>query len=145
MRDPVEVTYMNMARAISKRATCARRQVGCILVDELNHVLATGFNGVATGLVHCIDEPCPGVMEKSGQGLDKCQAIHAEQNALLQCADVMTIHTAYVTTSPCVTCTKLLMNTSCRRIVYGEAYSQPEAEALWAKAGGGWTRVTSAP
>lgn len=80
---------------------------------------------------------CAGATLPSGQGLDNCQAIHAEQNALLQCRDVMTIHTCYVTTSPCLTCVKLLMNTSCKRIVFSEPYAHKDAALLWAKVPGG--------
>src|SRR5690606_13969960 len=92
-----------------------------------------------SGWTHCIDSPCPGVGRPSGHGLDACQAIHAEQNALLQCADTQAIHTCYCTTSPCVHCTKLLLNTSSHRILFKENYSHArESEALWDKAGRLW-------
>lgn len=74
---------------------------------------------------------CSGAGSKSGEGLDSCQAIHAEQNALLQCHNVFEIHTVYVTASPCVTCTKLLMNTAAERIVFREEYPHKEARDLW--------------
>lgn len=81
---------------------------------------------------------CPGAHAASGTNLDGCHALHAEQNALLQCRDPWQIHTAYVTASPCMTCTKLLLNTSCRRIVFKEVYPHSEAEVLWLKAGRAW-------
>lgn len=74
---------------------------------------------------------CAGAQSPSGTNLDGCQAIHAEQNALLQCKDIYDIHTCYTTASPCVTCVKLLMNTSCQRIVFAEEYPQPAAKELW--------------
>ncbi len=114
--------FLIMAKLVSRRSTCARRQVGCVLVDKHKHVLATGYNGVASGVTHCTDEPCPGATCKSGEGLDLCEAIHAEQNAILQCKDAQQIRTAYITTAPCVTCTKLLLNTSCKTIVFLESY-----------------------
>ncbi len=114
--------FLIMAKLVSRRSTCARRQVGCVLVDKHKHVLATGYNGVASGVTHCTDEPCPGAACKSGEGLDLCEAIHAEQNAILQCKDAQQIRTAYITTAPCVTCTKLLLNTSCKTIVFLESY-----------------------
>lgn len=152
---------MSMARLVATRATCIRRAVGCVLVNERRHVLATGYNGVASGLPHCnheevrrfhpapgapvevtthYDHACAGAFAPSGQSLDRCEAIHAEQNALLQCQDVFTIHTAYVTASPCVTCVKLLMNTSCRRIVFDEEYPHGEARTLWERAGREWVQ-----
>jgi dCMP deaminase len=140
---------MAVARETAKRATCLRRSVGCVLVDRRGHVLSTGYNGVAAGLPHC-NEPrfdrwpdgliisgphfpdaCPGHASPSGTNLDACQAVHAEQNALLQCRDPWEIDTCYVTASPCVTCTKLLLNTSCSRIIFAEEYPQPAAKQLW--------------
>ncbi len=121
---------MAMANLVSTRSTCRRRQVGCVLVNWRNHVLATGYNGVPSGASHCAeDAPCEGWDAPSGERLDACQAIHAEQNALIQCRDAHAIATAYVTAFPCVHCTKILLNTSCRRIVYGDEY--PGGQALW--------------
>lgn len=81
---------------------------------------------------------CSGATAESGKNLDGCQAIHAEQNALLQCRDVYSIETAYVTTSPCMTCCKLLLNTSCKRIVFGELYTDGKPGELWTGAGRAW-------
>lgn len=85
---------------------------------------------------------CPGAGLPSGQGLDKCQALHGEQNALLQCRDVYQIDTAYVTASPCITCTKLFLNTSCRRIVFLEEYPHSDAKDLWVASGRDWVQYT---
>ena len=127
--------FSELARLVSRRSTCKRRSVGCVLVNRLGHILATGYNGVPRGHAHCIDTPCAGANLPSGTGLDTCEAIHAEQNALLQCKDVMEIHTAYVTAMPCMTCTKLLLNTGCQRIVYVEPYPHEAARQLWIKNG----------
>ena len=179
MRPSRDQWAMSLAVETSRRATCLRRAVGAVLLDARGHVMATGYNGVASGLPHCNEEEivyrhlnvregynlsvnlgcgvpmtlkstieakdevveateyphaCPGAQAPSGQNLDGCQAIHAEQNALLQCRDVYAIHTCYTTASPCLTCVKLLLNTGCVRIVYRELYPQPEALALWASA-----------
>jgi dCMP deaminase len=133
---------MDLALVTAKRATCLRRQVGCVLLNARGHVLATGYNGVAAGQPHCSEgHPCAGAQALSGQGLDACQAIHAEQNAMLQCRDVYSIHTAYVTASPCITCCKLLLNTTCTRIVFLEPYPHPEARVLWESAGREWIQM----
>lgn len=123
--------FTKMATLVAERGTCVRRKVGCVLVNKRGHVIATGYNGNAAGSIHCIDKPCPGAESPSGHGLETCQAIHAEANALLQCKDVYDIDTAYVTASPCVHCTKLLMNTSCERIVFLEYYPHHDAKWLW--------------
>lgn len=135
-RPDIDTYFMNMADLVATRSTCLRRAVGCVLINKRNHVIATGYNGVAAGMLHC-NEPtevyldgapklyenaCEGATLPSGEGLDKCQAIHAEQNALLQCCDVYEIYTCYTTTLPCVTCVKLLLNTSCQYIIYNSDY-----------------------
>lgn len=133
--------FLRMAALAATRGTCLRRQVGCVLVDPRGHVLSTGYNGVAVGIAHCNEwniaedtfpYACPGVKAPSGTQLDACGAIHAEQNALLQCRNVWEIETCYVTHSPCIACVKLLMNTSCTRIVFLEPYAHnAPARALW--------------
>lgn len=154
---------MGLAELTARRGTCLRRQVGCVLLNEMGHVLSTGYNGVAAGMPHCNevgrvspsgpdyvpfpDDPigypnaCPGAHAASGTNLDGCHALHAEQNALLQCRDPWAIHTAYVTASPCMTCTKLLLNTSCQRIVFLEPYPHNDAQVLWEKAGREWIKL----
>lgn len=122
--------FVQMASLVAQRSTCIRRAVGCILVNYQGHVLATGYNGVCHGAVHCIDRPCPGADQASGQGLHMCEAIHAEQNALIQCRNINEIHTAYVTASPCIQCMRLLINTSIKRIVFPEVYPHAESEKL---------------
>ncbi len=173
MRPSKDQWAMDLALVTARRATCLRRQCGCILLNARGHVLATGYNGVAAGQAHCNERTgfnfvyangvnkkkqltgqetgtvdvfghaCPGAQAPSGQGLDGCQAIHAEQNALLQCRDVYSIHSVYVTASPCITCCKLLLNTSCERIVFFETYPHPEARALWEGAGRSWVHFGS--
>lgn len=143
-RPNVDEYFMSMAQLVATRSTCLRRAVGCVLVNERKHVIATGYNGNAAGLPHC-NEPmlyspgsdravetmypnmCKGATAESGQNLDACQAIHAEQNAIAQCRDAWAIHTCYTTTLPCLTCIKILMNTSCERIVYAESYPHEAA------------------
>ena len=136
--------FTQMAKLVSTRTTCIRRAVGCVLVNARKHVLSTGYNGVAAGQPHCnqhdpfyetgFPHACEGAHAKSGESLHLCKAIHAEQNALLQCRNVYEIDTAYVTTSPCVHCMKLLLNTSCKRIVTVSLYDQAAAD-LWYGAG----------
>ena len=165
MRPSRDVWALQMAKLVSTRATCLRRQVGCVLLNAKGHVLATGYNGRPAGFPHCDHEEvewydykpfgdqsnheimrptksqiihpcaCNGADAVSGKDLDSCQAIHAEQNAMLQCKNVYEIDTAYITCSPCMTCTKLLLNTSCRRIVYIEEYAHSEWKEMWEQMG----------
>lgn len=165
MRPSKDLTWLRVAREISRQSTCLRRSVGCVLLDARGRVLSTGWNGVGSGEPHCnqeLNEPvlipdehgfsvqvtypfaCPGANAPSGTMLDACGALHAEWNALMQCPDVQRIHTCYCTTSPCVTCVKLLKATSCQRIVFIEPYVQPEAERLWLASGShkSWEEVS---
>ncbi|MBC8183250.1 dCMP deaminase family protein [candidate division KSB1 bacterium] len=131
MRPTRDEYFLNMALLVSSRGTCPRRKSGAVLTNRRNHVLATGYNGPPTGHTHCIDKPCPGANHKSGEGLDDCEAIHAEANALLQCKDVYEIETCYCTASPCLWCVRLLLNTSCRRIVFLEEYPHSKSKEEW--------------
>ena len=90
--------------------------------------------------IPCYDHACPGAASPSGTNLDGCEAIHAEQNALLQCRDIHSIATCFVTASPCMTCAKLLLNTSCKTIMFIQEYPHPEARDLWLKAGRAWVK-----
>lgn len=143
MRISKDQLFADMAKLVSTRGTCPRRKVGAVFVNKRGHVIATGYNGNASGMPHCIEVPCAGADLPSGTGLSKCEAIHAEANALLQCKDVYDIHTAYVTASPCVDCTKLLLNTSCERIVFIEEYPHYEAGAMWRYAERKWEKFIS--
>jgi len=106
-----------------------------VLVSAEGHVLATGYNGVPPKYPHCSEVPaarCPAADVPSGQQLDGCRAIHAEANALVQCSEVRRISTCYSTASPCMSCAKMLLATSCVRLVFAHAYPDWEAvRALW--------------
>lgn len=136
VRPSRDMVYLQMAKLIATRGTCARRQVGCVLVDSRGRVLSLGYNGVAATRPHCSEgPPCRGVGLPSGTGLDQCEAIHAEQNAVALLPYPWAVDTAYVTVSPCLSCIKLLLSTSCKRIVSGEQYVHLEALKWWKEAG----------
>jgi dCMP deaminase len=132
---------LRMAALVATRSTCVRRAAGCILIDSRGMVLATGHNGVPANQPHCTDAPCPGANAPSGRSLELCEAIHAEQNALMFCADITRIATVYVTCGCCVFCTRMLLNTACERIVFPVEYSHPHAAELWIRAGRKWDLV----
>lgn len=136
-RPDIDSYMMGIAMLVSTRATCCRRKVGCVLTNNLNHILATGYNGPPRGMAHCTtDQPCEGARLQSGTGLDVCQATHAEMNALLQCRDVEEIETIYTTTSPCTICLRQLMNTGAKRLCFLEPYGDYEvAMEKWTRSG----------
>ena len=123
-------TFINIARILSMRTTCSRRGVGCVLVNHQGHILSTGYNGVGRGLTHCTEKPCRGSKLPTGVGLGECEAIHAEQNALLQCPNVEDIYAAYITCSPCMHCAKLFLNTGVKHIYYIDVYNKDAIKLL---------------
>ena len=125
---------MQVAEIISQRATCIRRSVGAVITNKDGIVLATGFNGVPQGLDHCNEKsPCTDSKADSGTRVDECLAIDAEQNALIQLSNFEQADNIYVTTSPCIHCTKMLLNTKIQTIYYKEEYIA--GLSLWRKAG----------
>lgn len=113
--------FMGIARQVATRATCDRKHVGALLVRDRT-ILSTGYNGSIRGLPHCDDV---GHMMENGH----CVAtVHAEANAIIQAAkNGVAIDGAsiYTTASPCWPCFKLIANSGCMRIVYGEFYRDP--------------------
>lgn len=134
MRVSHDEYFLGMLALVASRGTCARRRVGAILVDEANCVLATGYNGPPRGFAHCTDEPCAGATDPPGQ-TDRCLAIHAEVNAVLQCRALDVARTLYVSCAPCFACAKMLANTRLTRIVCREPYADQRGRDVLVLAG----------
>src|SRR3954469_10699664 len=113
--------FMNIAAVVASRSTCPRKYVGSVIVRERT-ILSTGYNGSIRGLPHCSEV---GHMMENGH----CVAtVHAEANAIIQAAKngvAIDGATMYTTASPCWPCFKLIANSGCRRIVFGEFYRDP--------------------
>lgn len=134
-----EVYFLKMARLASTRSTCIRRHVGAVLVKD-RKVLATGYNGVPSGISHCADVGCLRDEEQipSGQRHELCRGLHAEQNAILQAAyHGVSIQGSvlFCTNFPCVICSKMLINAGIRQIFYLEGYPDSLSETLLNEAG----------
>lgn len=119
--------FMEIAEVVKKRSTCLRRQVGAIIVKD-NRILSTGYNGAPKGLKHCFETGCmrSNLNVPSGERHELCRGLHAEQNAIIQAAVFGTAidgATIYTTLSPCVLCTKMIINSGIKRIVLREAYN----------------------
>jgi dCMP deaminase len=131
MRPTWDAYFMQIARDVSARGTCDRKQVGCVLVRD-RQILATGYNGSMPGEPHC-DEA--GHFMVAGH----CQrSVHAEANAVAQAAKhgvKIEGATCYVTASPCFTCFKLLINAGIRSFVCGEFYRDDTTRASAEKMG----------
>lgn len=140
-REPVKRTrptrdeyFLELLDLVARRSTCARRAVGAIITDTDGHVLSTGYNGVPRLARHCIDVPCAGATDPSGD-TSRCAAVHAEANALLQCRDLRSAFTLYVSCEPCYQCAKLIANTLIVQIVCREEYADERGRELFATSG----------
>jgi dCMP deaminase len=76
--------YLNIAKAVSARSTCLKRQYGCVIVNN-DEIIATGYNGSPRGEMNCCDmEICNRMNEPNNSGkYDECHSVHAEQNAII--------------------------------------------------------------
>ncbi|WP_102345528.1 ComE operon protein 2 [Bacillus sp. Marseille-P3661] len=110
--------FMAQSHLLALRSTCTRLQVGATIVRD-KRIIAGGYNGSVTGGVHCIDEGCYVIDNHC------VRTIHAEVNALLQCAkfgvptDGAEI---YVTHFPCIHCTKAIIQSGIKAVYYAEDY-----------------------
>ena len=101
--------------------------MGAVIVKD-KRILTTGYNGASSGLVSCKEKgEC--LRQKlgiaSGTRHELCYAVHAEQNAIIQAAKLgvsVDGATLYVTHQPCTICTKMIINSGIKRIVYREGY-----------------------
>ena len=123
MRQSWQEYFMQIAQTVATRSTCDRAYVGCVLVNNNNRIIATGYNGSIHGDDHCIDV---GHYMRDGHCI---RTIHAEMNALLSCAKEgisANNTTCYVTHFPCLNCTKALIQAGVKEIYYHESYRLDE-------------------
>ncbi len=122
-----EEYFMGITNLVAERSTCIRRKVGAVAVKN-KRILATGYNGVPSGIEHCAVVGC--LREQlnipSGERHEICRGLHAEQNVIIQAAvHGISLQNAeiYCTTRPCLICTKMLINCQIKKIYYVEAYA----------------------
>jgi dCMP deaminase len=137
--------FMSIAEAVSKRSNCIKRQVGAIIVKD-GRIISTGYNGTPRGVKNCNEGGCPRCNSdvESGKALDECYCSHAEENAIVQAA----YHgigvkdgSLYTTYSPCLSCTKMVINAGIKKVYFGVRYpgfdivcelmKEAEIEATW--------------
>lgn len=118
--------FLEIAHVVKKRSTCLRRQVGAVIVKD-NRILTTGYNGVPPEIEHCDSKGClrQKLQIPSGEKHELCRALHAEQNAIIQAAKSgisIDGSTIYITTQPCVICTKLIIASGIVKVIYEGDY-----------------------
>ncbi|WP_018661389.1 ComE operon protein 2 [Heyndrickxia acidiproducens] len=124
--------FLAQSHLLSYRSTCSRLAVGATIVRD-KRIIAGGYNGSIAGDEHCIDEGCYVI---DGHCV---RTIHAEMNAILQCAKfgVATKDAEiYVTHYPCLQCTKAIIQAGIKSVYYARDYRiHPYAAELFKKAG----------
>lgn len=127
MRISRHQAFMEIARTMSKRSTCHRLNVGAVIVIK-NRVVATGYNGPASGEPHCQGNSCN--LGSSGGCL---RSIHAEHNAFLYLPPGMEVEekVIYCTHSPCQNCAKLIKLMCVTHVYYETPYRNFQEPLQW--------------
>ena len=120
--------YLEMATVWAKNSYCVRRQVGALLVKN-KMIISDGYNGTPSGFENiCEDE----------DGKTKSYVLHAEANAITKVAKSSNSSenaTLYVTTSPCIECSKLIIQSGIKRVVFVEKYRRTDGIELLERVG----------
>ena len=127
-RPSFEEIYMQLAKTMARRSTCARLQVGTVITScDYRKVLAVGYNGNASGLPNSCDSETPG----------QCGCLHSEENAVINCDSPREVNKlAFVTHHPCVACAKRLINLgNVRKVFFDQDYRCSESKALFSQVG----------
>ena len=124
----LDYRYLRMARIWAENSYCRRRQVGALVVKDKT-IISDGYNGTPSGFENiCEDE----------SGTTFPYVLHAEANAITKLARSSNNSdgaTLYVTASPCIECSKLIIQAGIRRVVYAEKYRLTDGVDLLEKAG----------
>jgi dCMP deaminase len=139
VRPDIDEYFLKVASVVAERSTCRRHHVGAVAVRD-KHILATGYNGAASGLKDCLELGClrDELGIPSGTQQEICRGIHAEQNVIIQAS----LHgvslegsTIYCTHTPCVLCAKMLTNAKIKRYVSFGKYNDDSFVELFKEAG----------
>jgi len=104
--------YLDIAKAVSKRASCLKRSYGAVIVRN-DSIVATGYNGPARGHPHCVE--CKRLTKNPGEDYSECPAVHAEENCIANAArsghsTIGAILFLYGDYPPCKRCKRALTN-----------------------------------
>ena len=120
--------YLRMAQIWSENSYCIRRQVGALIVKD-KMIISDGYNGTPTGFENVCEDDADHT---------KAYVLHAEANAITKVAQSNNSSlgaTLYVTTSPCIECSKLIIQAGIKRVVFGEVYRITDGVELLKRAG----------
>ena len=134
--------FMALAETVAGWSSCYQdnRHVGAVAVKD-KRVLTTGYNGASAGIESCSERgECLRRVKNipSGTMQEVCYAVHAEQNAICQAAKLgISLDGAvmYVTHQPCVICTRMILNSGIKKVIYKNGYPDAFALELFAQSG----------
>jgi dCMP deaminase len=118
--------FMAIARVVASRSNCVKRKVAAVVTKD-RRIISTGYNGTPRGVPNCNEGGCPrcNSFAEGGTRLDECLCSHGEENAITQAAyHGVSVRggTIYTTFSPCLTCTKMIINSGLTEVVYNVDY-----------------------
>ncbi len=122
--------FMSIARVVASRSNCVKRKVASVITLD-RRIISTGYNGTPRGIRNCNEGGCPrcNSFAEGGTKLDECLCSHGEENAIVQVAfhgSSIRGATLYTTFSPCLMCTKMIINSGIIEVVYNADYSVGE-------------------
>lgn len=132
--------FIDIAHVVSRRSNCLRRQVAALIVLD-RRIVSTGYNGTPRGIRNCSEGGCPrcAANPAPGANLGECLCSHAEENAIVQAAYhgiAVRGGTLYCTLSPCLLCSKMIVNAGLVEVVFEREYEfSGQARRLLAEAG----------
>ena len=126
----LDITYMKMARCWAALSKAERKQVGCLIVKD-GAIISDGYNGTPSGFDNiCEYESSVGTL------VTKPEVLHAESNAITKLAKSTQSSqdaTMYITIAPCLECSKLIIQSGIRRVVFGAHYRSKQGINLLKK------------
>ena len=123
----LDLRYLRMARIWAENSYCVRRKVGALVVKD-KMIISDGYNGTPSGFENVCEDD---------NNVTKPYVLHAEANAITKLARSSNNSdgsTLYVTAAPCIECSKLIIQSGIKRVVYGEKYRLEEGLDLLRKA-----------
>lgn len=138
-------TFMRIAYQVATESKAEKRKVGAVIVKD-NNIIALGYNGTPSGFSNICEDKIPtGYVTDAGCALQipelelktKPEVLHAESNAISKCArSTLSSEGAdiYTTTSPCLECAKLIIQSGIKNVFYSEEYSNTNGIKLLERA-----------
>ena len=124
----LDIRYLRMARIWAENSYCQRRRVGAMMVKDKT-IISDGYNGTPSGFANVCEDSA---------GVTLPYVLHAEANAITKVArsnNASDGSTLYVTTSPCMECSKLIIQAGIKRVVFSELYRISDGMSLLKEAG----------